>query len=59
MVPAKVVFAGYKHGTDDGQAFTFKLMLYELYAAVLLIPSLFLLKNSPKTPPSAFANTDV
>jgi hypothetical protein len=34
-------------------------MFYELICGILVIPTIFLLKNSPATPPSGFANTDV
>jgi len=59
MIPGKWIFAGFVIGVNDGEKTTFELMLYELIAAVILLPSFFLLKNSPPTAPSAFANTDV
>lgn len=47
MVPAKIIFAKYDKETDDGRTYTYNLMVLELLAAVLVIPSFFLLKSSP------------
>jgi len=57
------VFHSYKlakdnESFDEGKDLTFKLMLYELIFSVLLLPGLILMKNTPKTPPSGYANTD-
>jgi hypothetical protein len=64
QIPGSIVFSGYKLANDDtdytkGKELTFKLMYYELIFAAILIPGIILMRNSPKTPPSGFANTDV
>jgi FLVCR family feline leukemia virus subgroup C receptor-related protein len=52
------MFKNYDPKVDDGKKLTFNLMFVEFCSNVLLLPAFFILKTSPKTPPSAFANTD-
>ena len=60
MVPGNIVFRSYKvDKSTNGEELTFNLMVYEFAAAALMLPAFVLIKNSPPSPPSAFANTDV
>lgn len=57
------MFAGFKvHDESDheaGRRKMFDTVLYEFAFSAVLLPVLFLLRRSPETPPSGFANSDV
>lgn len=63
QIPGSLIFHGYKLDDDTnyevGRHLAFKLMYSELLLCIVLLPGLFLIRSNPKTPPSAFANTDI